>query len=76
MRQASVTREEANMIVVMARTFWSYFIQVIPNVDDLPSIERTEFENTVRPQHGNPGLNRLFFEYYVKQRATPTRSAT
>jgi hypothetical protein len=55
----------------MNTAWWTYFLQIIPYVDELPAMERTAFENRVRAAYGRPGAGRLFYETYLKPTAHP-----
>jgi hypothetical protein len=71
MDQAGLTYEEAFRVMNMNIAWWTYFLQIVPYVDELPPIERTAFENRVRGAYGRPGVSRLFFETYLKSSAHP-----
>jgi hypothetical protein len=60
--QAGLTREEAQLLVVAEVSFWSYVIQIIPNIDELSAIERTQFEIGVRARLLAP-VGRLYYEF-------------
>jgi len=72
MERAKLTREEALVAVTALRTVWAHLCQIIPKVDDLSSIERSELEYTVRMHFGpNGGPGRIFYETYSKTAAHP-----
>jgi hypothetical protein len=71
MERAGLTLEEAHCVLSMNTAWWTYFLQIIPYVDELPAIERTAFENRVRAAYGRPGPSRLFYETYLKPNANP-----
>lgn len=51
--------------------WWTYRLQIIPYVDELPAMERTAIENQLRGTYGRPGVARLFYETYLKSTAHP-----
>ena len=69
--QAGLTLEEASSLVLMQTAWWTYRLQIIPYVDELPAMERTAIENQLRGTYGRPGVARLFYETYVKGAAHP-----
>jgi hypothetical protein len=69
MEQGGLTLEEALRVINMNTAWWTYFLQIIPYVDELPAMERTAFENRVRGAYGRPGAGRLFYETYLKPTA-------
>lgn len=71
MDRAGLTREEAQVVFVYQVSVWNYVIQIIPNIDELPDIERTQFEMGVRARYETP-VGRLYYEY---QRSTAHRDA-
>ena len=71
MEQAELTEEEAFTVLTIARTMWSNILHLIPNVEQLPAIERREFETTIRREYGANGPNRIFYERYVKRHGHP-----
>ena len=71
MERATLTREEAASFVLMARTMWAYFLQVMPSVDELPASERRHFENTIRFHYGTVGPSRVFYESQIKANEHP-----
>lgn len=64
--QAGFTLEDASLLMWNQIAWWNYFLQIIPRVDELPAMERTQFEVPIRSQYGNAGVGRLFFETYIK----------
>jgi hypothetical protein len=71
MEQGGLTLEEAFCVISMNTAWWTYFLQIIPYVDELPAMERTAFENRVRGAYGHPGASRLFYETYLERTAHP-----
>jgi hypothetical protein len=71
MERAGLTIEEASRVASMCIAWWTYVLQIIPYVDELPAMERTAFENRVRGNYGRPGVGRLFYETYLKSTAHP-----
>jgi hypothetical protein len=72
MQRAKLTREEAALAALVARTMWGHIVQIMPNVNELPAIERTAFDDSIRFLYGaNGGPTRIFYELYAKTRAHP-----
>ena len=72
MERAKLTWEEAWLLLAMARSHWAYFLQIMPNIYELPAMERYEFEQSLRFHYGaNGGPNRIFYEVYIKNGAHP-----
>ena len=71
MEQAGLTLEEANLMVGMQIAWWTYRLQMIPDVDELPAMQRIAFDNQVRGSYGRPGVARVFYETYLKGAAHP-----
>jgi len=71
MEQAKLTREEAFSFTFMARALWSSIVQMIPNVPELPAIERREFEQTVRAHFRRNGPMRVVYESALRPNAHP-----
>jgi hypothetical protein len=69
--QAGLTLEEASLMVLTQTAWWTYRLQIIPYVDDLPAMERTAIDNQVRAAYGRPGVARLYYETYIKGTAHP-----
>ena len=70
MDQAGLTREEALRLAVFQFTWLGYGAQVIPNVEGLTALERTQFENSVRGTYRERSVGRLFWES-VRPSASP-----
>ena len=71
MERAGMTLEEALSLSWDLFAWFTYRIQIIPNVDDLPPMERTSFDNAIRGSVGQPGVYRTFFEDYVRPTQHP-----
>ena len=71
LERAGLTPDEATRVNSMCIAWWTYTLQIIPYVDELPAMERIAFENRVRGQYGRPGAHRLFYEMYLKPSAHP-----
>ncbi len=71
MEQAGLTRDEANLLFWSHLSWWSYRISIIPHVDELPTIDRAEFEAAVKRAYGAPGIPRVFYEAQIKPFAPP-----
>jgi hypothetical protein len=70
MEQVGLTSEEASLLTWLEITRWTYRLQIIPNVDELSSMERAQFDGAIRASCGMPGVTRLFYES-VKRGAHP-----
>ena len=68
--RAGMTEEEAMLTMLNLVLWWNYFIQIIPNADELPPMERHQFEVPLR-NYGRPGVFRLFYETYIKEAGHP-----
>jgi hypothetical protein len=71
LERTGLTPDEATRVNNMCVAWWTYTLQIIPYVDELPAMERIAFENRVRGQYGRPGAHRLFYETYLKPSAHP-----
>jgi hypothetical protein len=71
LEQRGLTLDEAHRVSSMNIGWWTYFLQMIPYVDELTPIELTAFENRVRAAYGRPGASHLFYETYLKATAHP-----
>ena len=71
LEQRGLTLDEAHRVSSMNIGWWTYFLQIIPYVDELAPMERTAFENRVRAAYGRPGASHLFYETYLKATAHP-----
>ena len=71
LEQRGLTLDEAHRVSSMNIGWRTYFLQIIPYVDELSPMERTAFENRVRAAYGRPGASRLFYETYLKATAHP-----
>jgi hypothetical protein len=69
--QAGLTLEEANLMTMMQIAWWTYRLQMIPDVDELPPMQRMAFDNQIRGSYGRPGVARVFYETYLKRSAHP-----
>jgi hypothetical protein len=59
--QTGLTHEEAAVVFQFHLAWWNHTLQVIPYVDELPAIERVQFENGIFARLGS-GVGRLFYE--------------
>jgi len=71
MDQAGLTFDEAIRMMWIASAVWDYQVQTIANVDELPPIERVQFDGGIRRMYGNPGVYRLYYETQAKPFAHP-----
>ena len=71
MERGGLTLEEACRVASMSIAWWTYILQIVPYVEELPPMERTAFENRVRGTYGRPGVGRLFYETYLRSTAHP-----
>ena len=72
MERANLTRDEAWIVVALARTYWSYVVQNIASIHELSASERNEFDQTIRFNYGaSGGPSHMFYEIYIKPRAHP-----
>ena len=62
MNQTGLTREEATLMFWIQYEWWNHRLQIIPNVDELPPMERALFDTGVRATLAGPGIFRLFHE--------------
>jgi hypothetical protein len=60
--QKGLTDEEMMLLNWNVVAWWNYFLQIIPNADDLPAMERVAFHKSIRVLYGRPGINRLYYE--------------
>mgnify|MGYP001267531247 CR=1 FL=1 len=71
MEQTGLTREDAFVLQNVQYAWWAYRVQVIPNVDELPAMERTMFDGAMRAAYEQPGPGRVFYETFIKVNAHP-----
>jgi hypothetical protein len=71
LERGGLTLDDALRVNSMCIAWWTYTLQIIPYVHELPPMERVGFENRVRGQYGRPGAHRLFYETYLKPTAHP-----
>jgi hypothetical protein len=71
MQRAGMTLEEALSLNWDLFAWFNYRIQIIPNADDLPPMERTSFDNAIRGTYGQPGVYRAFLEGYIRPTQHP-----
>jgi hypothetical protein len=64
--RTGVSAEDASLLLWNQISWWNYFLQIIPKIDDLTPMERTQFEVPIRAYYGSPGVGRVFYETYVK----------
>jgi hypothetical protein len=65
-----MSEEDANLVMWNQISWWNYFLQIIPRVDDLSPIERIQFEVPIRGLYSQ-GIPRLFFETYIRRVSHP-----
>jgi hypothetical protein len=71
MEKAGLSLEEANLMMGMQIAWWTYRLQMIPDVEELPPMQRIAFDNQIRGSYGRPGVARVFYETYLKGAAHP-----
>ena len=65
--RTGVSAEDASLLFWNQISWWNYFLQIIPKIDELTPMERTQFEVPIRGFYGSPGVGRVFYETYVKR---------
>jgi len=69
MERAGLTREDAFVVGNVLYAWWTYRLQIIPNVNELSAMERTAFDVAMRADYGQPGPGRVFYEASIKATA-------
>jgi hypothetical protein len=69
--QEGFTREEATLLNLHQVAQWSYRVSIIPSVDELPDMERRQFEWMISGNYGSPGVARVFYETWIRPNAHP-----
>jgi hypothetical protein len=54
MERAGLTPEEAWVMASVQSSYWNYYLQFIPSMDELPPTERTQLEGWIRRRYGPP----------------------
>jgi len=70
MQQAGVTEEVAFELMSNELSWWNYRIQTIPNIDELPAMERTSFDRGCLV-YGQPCVQRVVYEAFIKPTQHP-----
>lgn len=70
LEQQGMGREEASLVFWNLIAWWNYFLHVIPRINELPEMERAQFDVPIG-LYGRPGVYQLFYEIYVKRVAHP-----
>ena len=61
--RCGLTPEEAQLLLAYEFAWWNYFVEIIPNVNQLTSMERTGFDRSILFRYNkNSGVGRIFFE--------------
>jgi hypothetical protein len=68
--QTGLSEPDAMLLLWDQITWWNYYLQIIPKVDELPPMERVQFEVPIA-RYGRPGVARLFYETYIRQFGHP-----
>ena len=71
MEQSGLTRDEANLLFWSHLSWWIYRLSIIPHVDQLPIVERADFEAAIKGAYGFPGIPQLFYQAHIKPFAHP-----
>jgi len=71
MERTGMSIEEAASLNWDLFAWFHYRLQIIPNVDELPPVERTAFDSALRLTYGPPGVARAFYETYVRSTQHP-----
>src|SRR5262245_22320707 len=60
MERTGLTHEEALVMALVQASLWNYRLQIIPDVDELSPIDRTQFNVAIRTFYVNPGIGQVF----------------
>ena len=71
MERAGMTWAEAAALSWDQHAWFSYRLQIISKVDELPPMERTAFDGAIRSTYGQPGAPRTFYESIIKPLSHP-----
>lgn len=68
--ETGLSEQDAMLLLWDQITWWNYYLQIIPKVDELPPMERAQFDVPIA-RYGRPGVARLFYETYIRQFGHP-----
>jgi hypothetical protein len=61
MDKCGLTREEARLLLADQGMNWAFTLHMISNLEDLPPMERHEFERVLRLRYPPGGIGRLYY---------------
>jgi len=60
--RTGLTSEECSVVFLLQLQWWNHTLQVIPHIDELPAMERVQFDNGIVARFSS-GVGRLFYDH-------------